>query len=159
MRSRRRLSRCALIACAGLMLGTGIAQAQQATGTVRGRVISIADAVRACLDGTRFVPPDDLNRLRKDVLARPADGTATAFEVVQELRPHYLRARGPSSGMNPAPAYPIVYLNDFRAGGLEALRSIRIVEIEEIRYISAADATTRWGTGHTAGVIQVRSQH
>jgi hypothetical protein len=97
------------------------------------------------------------NVLTREEISR--SNGATAFEVVQELRPHYLRARGPSSGMNPAPAYPTVYLNDFRAGGLEALRSIRIVEIEEIRYISAADATTRWGTGHTAGVIQVRSQH
>lgn len=82
---------------------------------------------------------------------------ATAFEVLQELRPHFLRGRGPASGMNPTAAYPTVYVNDFRAGGLDALRSIRVAEIEEIRFISGSDATTRWGTGHGAGVIQVRA--
>jgi hypothetical protein len=27
--------------------------------------------------------------------------------------------------------------------------------VKEIRYISASDATTRWGTGHSGGVILV----
>ena len=49
-----------------------------------GRVIDIAAAVRACLDATRFFPPDELERLRQEVLARPAEGLATTFEVVNE---------------------------------------------------------------------------
>lgn len=49
-----------------------------------GRVIGIAASVRACLDGTRLFPPEELERLRQEVLARPAEGLATAFEVVNE---------------------------------------------------------------------------
>jgi uncharacterized protein (TIGR02452 family) len=49
-----------------------------------GRAIDIAASVRACLDATRFFPPEVLDRLRQDILARPAKGLATAFEVVNE---------------------------------------------------------------------------
>src|SRR5262245_11597172 len=49
-----------------------------------GRVIDIANAVRACLDSTRFFPPEELERIRQEVLARPSEGLATAFEVVNE---------------------------------------------------------------------------
>jgi hypothetical protein len=38
---------------------------------------------------------------------------------------------------------------------VEALRVVRITETEQIRFISATDATTRWGTGHMGGVIEV----
>jgi hypothetical protein len=43
-----------------------------------------------------------------------------------------------------------------RRGGPEALRQIRIQELEEIRFISATDATTRWGTDHAGGAIEVK---
>jgi uncharacterized protein (TIGR02452 family) len=49
-----------------------------------GRVIDIATAVRTCLDATRFFPPEELERIRQEVLARPAEGHATTFEVVNE---------------------------------------------------------------------------
>jgi uncharacterized protein (TIGR02452 family) len=48
------------------------------------RVIDLAESVRACLDATRFFPPEELERIRQEVLARPADGFATTFEVVNE---------------------------------------------------------------------------
>ena len=49
-----------------------------------GRVVPIAEAVRACLDATRFFPPEALERVRHEVLARPAEGLATTFEVANE---------------------------------------------------------------------------
>src|SRR5215207_3231888 len=53
----------------------------QSTG---GRVVDIAASVHACLDGTRFVPPGELEQLRQETLARPAEGCTTAIEVVNE---------------------------------------------------------------------------
>jgi uncharacterized protein (TIGR02452 family) len=47
-------------------------------------VVDIAPDVRRCLDATRFYPPDELERLRQEVLTRPADGSATDIEVVNE---------------------------------------------------------------------------
>lgn len=82
-----------------------------------------------------------------------------AYELLQELRPQFLRSRGAISVNDPRAGYPVVYVNDVLHGDLETLRSILVREIDEIRYISASDATTRWGTGHTGGVIQVRANY
>ena len=49
-----------------------------------GRVIDIAASVRACLEGTQFFAPEDLERLRQEVLSRPPESFATSLEVVNE---------------------------------------------------------------------------
>jgi uncharacterized protein (TIGR02452 family) len=49
-----------------------------------GSAIDLAPSVRGCLDATRFLSPEDLERLRREVLARPTVGLATAVEVVNE---------------------------------------------------------------------------
>jgi hypothetical protein len=97
-----------------------------------------------------------------DVLTRAEiedSRAANALELLQQLRPQFLRPRGALSARNPVPAYPIVYLNNVRHGDLETLRNILLQEIDEIHFISAADATTRWGTGHLGGVILVRASY
>ncbi len=80
---------------------------------------------------------------------------ATAFDVIRQLRPEYLRSRGQMSLRDSEPEYAVVYLNGVKYGGLEQLRTIRAMDIAEIRYIGASDATTRWGTGHFGGVIEI----
>lgn len=49
-----------------------------------GRVIDIAASVRGCLEGTQFFAPEELERLRQEVLAHPSEGFATSLEVVNE---------------------------------------------------------------------------
>lgn len=49
-----------------------------------GRDIDITQHVRACRGATRFFSPEALERLRQELLARPAEVSATAFEVVNE---------------------------------------------------------------------------
>jgi hypothetical protein len=41
---------------------------------------------------------------------------------------------------------------------LTGLSTIPANRVREIRYINAADATTRWGTGHASGVILVTTK-
>jgi outer membrane cobalamin receptor len=97
-----------------------------------------------------------------DVISRAdieASSAANAYELVQELRPQFLRRRGQTSMRDPGSGYPVVYINDVRHGSLDVLYTIRLEEIDEIRYIGSSDATTRWGTGHTGGVIQVRANY
>ncbi|HEX2168370.1 MAG TPA: hypothetical protein VHG09_14140 [Longimicrobiales bacterium] len=97
-----------------------------------------------------------------DVLTRAeiqASRAPNAYELLQQLRPQFLRSRGALNVSDAAAGYAVVYVNDVHHGDLDSLRAIRIGEIEEIRYIGATDATTRWGTGHTGGVIQVRVRY
>ncbi|MDQ6828696.1 MAG: hypothetical protein M3081_07500 [Gemmatimonadota bacterium] len=80
---------------------------------------------------------------------------ATALDAIQRLRPSFLRYRGNATTSSPRGVAPVVYFGEDRLGSLTELGSIDIVHVEEIRYISAIDATTRWGTGHTGGVILI----
>ena len=86
----------------------------------------------------------------------------TAYDLIQHLRPNYLRTRGavhgsPSAdGTNHLEAIDVVvYLNETKFGGTDQLRQIAFSDIREIHSYSASEATTKWGTGHSAGAIQV----
>lgn len=74
---------------------------------------------------------------------------SSCYEAVQRLRPAWLQARGRSP-------LPVVFRNNARWGdNPRSLESIRINSVSEIRFLSASDATTRYGTGFTGGVILV----
>jgi len=62
----------------------------------------------------------------------------TAWEAVQLLRPNWLRSRTSTITRGP-----------------DVLRSLRVENIDEMRYLNAQDATTRYGTGYLGGVIEV----
>jgi len=79
----------------------------------------------------------------------------TAHDVVDRLQPRWLRSRGRTSLEDPTGGMPVVYLGSSRFGGVDSLHEISSTDIEEIRYFSASQATTRFGTGHDGGVIQV----
>jgi uncharacterized protein (TIGR02452 family) len=68
-----------------------------------GNVVEIAAAVSGCLETTRFYPPEELERLRRDVLSRPPGSTATAIEVINETTLAGL-ARVVASGGGPVAA-------------------------------------------------------
>jgi outer membrane receptor protein involved in Fe transport len=92
-------------------------------------------------------------------------GIQTAFGVVQRLRPAMLRVRSGSttsgngmSSMDAANNEIQVFFDSQKMGGVRALEEIAIAQIKEIRYLSANDATTLFGTGLMAGAIQVISK-
>ncbi|MEK7380553.1 MAG: hypothetical protein AAB075_06040 [Gemmatimonadota bacterium] len=78
----------------------------------------------------------------------------TAYDAVRRLRGAMLRTRPGGSVLQGSD--PIwVYVDNVKAGGPEALENILASQVYEIRKLSASDATTRYGTGHTNGVILV----
>jgi hypothetical protein len=80
----------------------------------------------------------------------------TLYQAVERLRPEFLHSRNPS----PSPMHPslaIVYLDGKRLGGPDALATLTVGDIYEVRYISANDADVRFGYGHNAGAILVTS--
>ncbi|MBI4537990.1 MAG: hypothetical protein HY704_00600 [Gemmatimonadetes bacterium] len=85
--------------------------------------------------------------------------TATdAYELVQRHRPRWLRGRGPASFRDPTPALPVIYVDGVRVGGVETLRNIPVLDLEYLRHFGAAEATTRYGTGHIGGVIAIATR-
>ncbi|MFQ5703639.1 MAG: hypothetical protein ACE5HT_06425 [Gemmatimonadales bacterium] len=70
------------------------------------------------------------------------------YDVVRRLRPTWLQRRG-GRGLPP------LFIDNVRAGDVDRMQSIMIETVLEVRFIPPRDATTRWGTGYPAGVIEV----
>lgn len=84
----------------------------------------------------------------------------TAYDLVQRLRPNFLRGRGPTSfGSNAIPV-PRVVVDGTPRGQLDLLKQIPAMTIREVRYLKATDASIQFGTGYDGGAILVytRSQ-
>jgi len=110
-------------------------------------------ACASAADTTPGGPDRDRNRISPEEIA--AEPVTTAAELVNRLRPAWLRSRGPESIRSGTPSFPIVYIDGVRSGGPEALRGISTQIIREIRFINGRDATTKYGLDHGAGVILV----
>jgi hypothetical protein len=78
-----------------------------------------------------------------------------AYDAVQAIRSNWLQAHGPNSFQTPSEV--IVYRDNVRLGGVEELRGMETMTIAYIRHYNGVEATSRWGVGHAAGVIQVSS--
>ncbi len=93
-----------------------------------------------------------------------------AFQVVEKLRPEFLVSmtrrhtldRGATqqadlgySQPDPQPT-AAVFVDGTEMGGLDELRQIQSITVEEIRYLSGSEAQTKYGPRFPAGVIEVR---
>ena len=76
------------------------------------------------------------------------------WEAVNILRPRWLQTQRNASFAAPQ-AFARVVVNGTPRGGLDELRQFFPENIETVRYLSAADATTKYGTGYPGGVIEV----
>jgi hypothetical protein len=79
----------------------------------------------------------------------------TLYEAIQRLRPHFLFSRGRSSLRTANTQQPVVVVNGVPQSSLESLRGISARTVHYVRFLSAPEATTRFGTGYMAGVIEV----
>jgi hypothetical protein len=80
----------------------------------------------------------------------------TARQVIEQLRPQFLRTRGTTTLGNAGTSDVIwVYFDGTRMGTIEVLNNIGAHEVREIRYLSPSEATNRYGTGHVQGAILV----
>jgi hypothetical protein len=77
---------------------------------------------------------------------------AHASDAIRRLRPNWLRSR---AGIDEE---PVVYVDAARRGGIRVLSMISAELIEDMRYLSGPDATTRLGTGHRGGAIMIRTR-
>jgi len=80
--------------------------------------------------------------------------TANVYDAIRRLRSDWLRIRGATSTREGGGGI-VVYVDGVRAGGVDRLEQITLTQVVKVRYVGPSDATTRWGTGHSAGVIEV----
>ena len=125
----------------------------QRSAFTRSLAAFILAAALGCSSGSR-VPSRSADVITAAEMA--AANLPTAFDVVERLRPHFLRPRGPTTLVSDTRL--VIYQDNLNLGGVDMLRQIRAAELQEIRFLSASDATTRFGTGHPGGAIIVTTR-
>ena len=79
----------------------------------------------------------------------------SARDAIDRLHRQWLRGRAGTIQTSTGRVYPRVFVDDRPYGGLDVLHGFGTEDLEEIRYISASDATTRFGTGYPGGIINL----
>jgi len=138
----------------GLLL-TGLSLAATTTACIRATAPNPfaegGSGATESFDSSQSVP-DEIGR---DEIRSRGSNDLTAMALIRRLRPAWLRARGQTSMTDGAASYPVVYIDEIRHGGLPTLNRIPTSEIYRLEYYNTADATTRWGTGHSSGAINI----
>ena len=99
--------------------------------------------------GSEGSPRRDANLITRDELDDVSD--RSVLEVIQVLRPQWLRRTGFRSGL------PSAVLDNQRYE-LDILETMSPDEVFSIRFVSPSDASVRWGTGYPSGVIELRTR-
>ena len=97
------------------------------------------------------------NVITREEIQDRAPDAKSAYDVVQRLRPSFLRVRPSGSVQSQTPVPIRVYVDGSSRAGVYALRDILSIAVIEIIYLDGNDATTRYGTGHENGAIVVRT--
>jgi hypothetical protein len=98
------------------------------------------------------------SRSERNVLTREqlaATNSDNLYDAIDKLRPEWLTSRGPTSATDPTPSQPSVFMNGQRLGRLDSLRQLRLLDVSQVRYWAAGEASARFGMGHPRGVIEV----
>lgn len=74
---------------------------------------------------------------------------------MQKLRANFLSNRGRTTILGSTSSFPVVYLDGVEYGPMTSLRNIPATHVSSIRMYRAWEATTKFGMGKTAGVIEV----
>ena len=98
------------------------------------------------------VRPSNRQVISAAELAQVSD--RTAYDAIVRLRGEFLHSRAMKLEA-PGMAQPLVYLDNMQYGPIASLRDIPLAAVQEIRLVRAIDATTRYGTGHGGGIIEV----
>ncbi len=117
---------------------------------------ALLTVLAACSSGSggSSGPRRDPNLITAEELAEFT--TLTAIDLVRRLRPRWLTGRGAGTG---GANTPQLILDGSRMGDATSeLRSISVSDISELRYLSASDATMRYGTNYPGGAIVVTSR-
>jgi hypothetical protein len=116
--------------------------------------------VSACASGgTGSSGGGNPNQISAEQLRELDPEGLSAYEVVRRLRPNWLRTRATATfGGGASAPLPRVVLDGAPGGDVSDLERIRAVEVAGMDFLSASDATTRFGTNYPAGAVLVRTR-
>ena len=136
---------------------------------------SVALSIAACASGGAASQSSAAEKTNSNVITMAEINSATfrdAYDIVQRLRPTWLtKARASSNQTLGGAAYGgtqassgvglLVYLDNTRLGGTEALRDLSATSIESLQFMDAATATAKLpgiGSSVISGAIVAKSR-
>ena len=130
--------------CASLVLALVVSACASSPDTPFGQ--EGGTATRAARGNSRLI-------VRAELEEREGD---SAYQVIESLNRRWLQAdaRGRTIGVG-GPVFARVVVDGTPRGALYELNRISASQIEFIRFVSAADATIKYGTGYPGGAIEV----
>jgi hypothetical protein len=87
---------------------------------------------------------------------RNADPSLTLFDLISRTRPQWLTKRPGTQLQNQFDV--AIYRDGIRVGGPETLRELRLDIVVDARYLTASEATSRFGLNHPHGAILVTTR-
>lgn len=107
-------------------------------------------------DGDRGIVPRQPNLITAEELRQLP--LLTALEAVQRLRPRWLRERIGDPPTARATMAVVVYVDGVLRGGITHLDFLRAEDIEEMEFLTALQATQRFGVQQASNAILVTSK-
>jgi hypothetical protein len=107
-----------------------------------------ATSNRGAQSGSAALTREELGKTNSDNL----------YDAIAKLRPEWLTSRGPTSVTDMTPTSVDVYMNGNFLGGADYLRQVHSLDVSEVRYWDAGQASARFGMGHPRGVIELIRQ-
>ena len=83
------------------------------------------------------------------------DPAVELLSLIESRRPMWLRSRPMRTMMSGSSDPAVIVDNVIQPGGVDNLRRIRAAQVARVRFMSATDATTRYGPGMAGGAIVV----
>jgi hypothetical protein len=115
--------------------------------------VAVTIALAACASRT---PSTSTPMPSREVLTAAdinGKGFNSVLDALQALRPHWLQTHGTDSFFTPSEVR--VFLDGNELGGTDALSIVQLASIVYIQHYNGIDATSRWGVGHSQGVIYI----
>lgn len=120
------------------------------------RVVTLAAATVGCTGHNSGERGERGGRSVISAAQMQATGHADMYQVIQSLRPEWLRQQGATSFRGQEEV--LVYLDGNRMGGVESLRQIVTRSVSTAQFLSGLEATQRWGLNHGMGAIVVSTR-
>lgn len=122
--------------------------------------LSVASIALAVTAACAAPPPPGTTSTNRAVITDaeiPTTGVESAYDMVQRLRPEYLRVKPTQTYMsgNTAAPPPSVILNGQRFGELADLRQILASSLSEVRYYTIEEGKRKFGMQYGGGVIEI----
>ncbi len=125
-------------------------------------LLTVGTLLLAPVDALAQDPPPDRRRsspnlITAEEIKERAPTTPNAQDIIQQLRPQWLRPRRGVQASGELYTRPQlqVYLDGIRQQGADVLRTVLREGIAEIRFLNGIDATGRFGLDHEMGAVMV----